>query len=102
MNNKTLSYLTNVLLCKFLFEWLAVIGVEEKKSRNLLTLGTVALNRAWAQPNRALVHLFQLGQGLLNEPRPSTARSAHTSQTNRALGVKRSRAQFKTPIVSTP
>ncbi len=50
---------------------------------------------------RALAHLFQPSQGCLNELRPSAARSNHTSQTNRALGVKHARARLKLPSVST-
>lgn len=50
---------------------------------------TIYSYRAWAQPNHALTHLFQPGQGRLNEPHPSVARSDHTSQTNQPLGVKR-------------
>ena len=63
---------------------------------------TLHANRARVQLNRALAHLFQAGQGRLIEPRPGTVRSTHTSQTNRALVVKRTRARFKLASVSTP
>ncbi len=52
--------------------------------------------------NRTLAHLLQPSQGLLNKPRPSAAQSDHISQTNRALGLRRARARFKTPSVGTP
>ncbi len=63
---------------------------------------TLHAYRARARLNGALAHLFQPSQGWLNEPRLSTARSDHTSQTNRALGVKRARALLRLPGVSTP
>ncbi len=68
-------------------------------SRLVLTLHAY---RARAQPNYAQAHLFQPGQGRLNNPSLSTARIAHTSQTNWALVVKRAQARFKVPSVSTP
>ncbi len=58
--------------------------------------------RARVQMNRTLAHLLQSSQGLLNKPRPIEARSDHISQTNRALGLRRARARFKTPSVGTP
>ena len=63
---------------------------------------TLHANRARVQLNRALAHLFQAGQGRPIEPCPGTVRSTHTSQTNRALVVKRTRARFKLASVSTP
>ncbi len=62
---------------------------------------TLYAYRTRAQLNRALAHLFQLSQGRLNELRPSAARSDHTSQTNRALGVKHARERLRLPSVST-
>lgn len=53
---------------------------------------------AWAQLNHtpnSVTHLFHAGQGGLNEPRPSTVLSGHTSQTKQTLGVKRAQAQFR-------
>ncbi len=50
----------------------------------------------------SLAHLLQPSQGLLNKPRPSAARSDHFTQTNRALGLRRARARFKTPSVGKP
>ncbi len=38
----------------------------------------------------SLVHLLQPSQGLLNKPCPSASRSDHFTQTNRALGLRRS------------
>ncbi len=70
--------------------------------QKICTLLTLYAYRARAQLNRALAHLFQPSQGRLNEPHPSTARSDHTSQTNRALGVKRTRARLRLPSVRTP
>ncbi len=58
--------------------------------------------RARVQMNRTQAHLLQPSQGLLNKPRPSAAQSDHISQTNRALGLRRTRARFKTPSVGTP
>ncbi len=52
--------------------------------------------------NRTLAHLLQPSQGLLNKPRPNAAQSDHISQTNRALGLRRALARFKTPSVGTP
>ncbi len=57
---------------------------------------------ARVQMNRTLAHLLQPSQGLLNKPCPSAAQSDHISQTNRALGLRRARAWFKTPSVGTP
>ncbi len=63
---------------------------------------TLHVCRARVQLNRTLAHLLQPSQGLLNEPPPSGARSDNISQTNRALGLRRTRARFKTPSVGTP
>ncbi len=63
---------------------------------------TLHVCRARVQMNRTLAHLLQPSQGLLNKPRPSAARSDHFTQTNRALGLRRARARFKTPSVGKP
>ncbi len=60
------------------------------------------LCRVRVQLNLTLTHLLQPSQGLLNESRPSEARSDHISQTNSALGFRCARARFKTPSVGTP
>ncbi len=62
---------------------------------------TLPAYRARAQLNRAVAHLFQPSQGQLNEPCPSAARSDHTNQTNRALGVKHAWTRLRLPSVST-
>ncbi len=55
-----------------------------------------------AAPESKWTALLHPSQGLLNKPRRSAAQSDHISQTNRALGLRRARACFKTPSVGTP
>ncbi len=68
----------------------------------VLRSGVVSAPSLHAYRARALAHLFQPSQGRLNEPRLSVARSDHTSQTNRALEVKRTQIRLRLPSVSTP
>ncbi len=53
-------------------------------------------------PYRSEVHLFQQCQGRQNMPCLSTKQSAHISQTNWTLGVKRAQALYGLPSVSAP
>ncbi len=53
-------------------------------------------------PYHAEVHLLQLCQGRQSLPCLSTEQSAHISQTNWTLGVKRAQAHYGLPSVSAP
>ncbi len=98
---------TNGPLTIYLLNWSIVhairLHVSEVPCSGAVSAHTSLLVcRARVQMNRTLAHLLQPSQDLLNKPRPSAAQSDHISQTNRALGLRRARARFKTPSVGTP